>query len=92
MMSTGDISKIQKIVRKAVKETPDNLRVEAGAIRFTMFVGEDKTRKACNALLAAGLQHIAGDGEPEFHLSFTEGAKRVKVRWPYDPELPVWNE
>jgi len=91
-MNPHDTAKIANIVERQAGTPPINLRIEGGNILFTVLAYEDKVKKACHALMLAGLQHAPDDGQSEFHLSGTEGAKRVDVRWPYDATKPMWNE
>ena len=91
-MKTSDLTKIFNIVRGATGETPDDLRYEDGHVRFNLPHDEDMSRVACDALLSAGLQHVVGDGIPEYDKIIGGGTGVISVSWPVDLERPVWNE
>ncbi len=91
-MQLTDLNKIIKIVRDATGETPDDLRYEDGHVRFNLPHDEDMSKVACDALMTDGLQHVPGDGEPEYHRDVGGGTGIIGVRWPVDLERPVWNE
>ena len=91
MLSMEDKAKIAEIVTKEIHSAPTNLRFEDGAIHFDTDFGEAETERACQALLREGLQSTPDDGKPEYYKSGAEGADRVNVRWPFDPERPTWN-
>ena len=42
-ISTGDLAKIQSIIKETTGENPDNLRYENGELLFSMNVGIEKT-------------------------------------------------
>lgn len=91
-MQLTDLNKIIKIVRDATGETPDDLCYEDGHVKFNLPHDEDMSKVACDALLSAGLQHVAGDGIPEYNRLIGGGTGEIKISWPVDLERPVWNE
>lgn len=91
MLTDLDKLKLQTMIAAKTGLKVDDLRFEAGHIRFTTHMGDKTTLNLCKHLLDEGLQSTPDDGEPEFFINGTEGANKCSVRWPFDPELPTWN-
>ena len=88
-LERADFIKITAIILDATGETPFNLRIERGAIRFTVFCGMQLAGNACKTLLGEGLQHTNDDGKPEYFRTGTDFGDRVDVRWPVK-KGPLW--
>ena len=89
-ISTGDLAKIQSIIKETTGENPDNLRYENGELLFSMNVGIEKTDEACFALVKAGLQNTPDDGKADYFKSGSTGSSIVNVSWPIDLDKPLW--
>ena len=92
ILTASDQSRINRIFMENTDEHAQFIRIEQGVLRFNTNIGEKATQKACKALMKAGLQHVPGDGKPEFTISGSEGADRVEVKWPLDLEKPLWKK
>jgi len=91
-MDKDDLSKITKIIEKNSGQKPIRVYHDGDNLRFKSLAGEKNTEKACQALLAAGLQSTPDDGNPEYYKTGHKGADLVSVRWPLDIGKPIWNK
>lgn len=93
MLNRENVTKLKNIAKNTISTVViRDLKLENGNLTFNTHSGELATKRICEALLKAGLQHNPKDKKPEFYLSGSEGASLVNVRWPINDKKPFWNK
>lgn len=91
MLNKDNVTKLLDIAKKTINTAViRDLKYEDGNLTFNTHSGEAATKKICEALADAGLQHTLDDGKGEFFISGSDGASLMNVRWPMSDKKPMW--